>query len=224
MAYYIDLACISIDEFKSILKSTRLLPSWKILEEAMDERMKVIQKEGIWDLGSLLSALKTKINVQEFASRTALPEEYLIVLRRVVKGYHPKPNRICDFPNITDTVSKKLEESGIKNTFDLYDHILTQGQRSRLSAESGIGKEEIRILSMMTDMSRIKWVNHTFAFMLLESGYKTAKEVAGSDPMELHKKINEVNVKYKFYKGTIGMNDMLLVIQSAKMLQYKITL
>ncbi len=37
MGYYIDLKSISIDNYKEILKTTELIPSWKVLEDDIDK-------------------------------------------------------------------------------------------------------------------------------------------------------------------------------------------
>ena len=43
MGYYIDLTRISIDEFKDILRSIELIPSWKILVENIDDNFDLIK-------------------------------------------------------------------------------------------------------------------------------------------------------------------------------------
>jgi len=44
MGYYIDLKGISIDKYKVILKTTELIPSWKVLEEDIDKNYNTPQK------------------------------------------------------------------------------------------------------------------------------------------------------------------------------------
>lgn len=122
MGYYINLGSISIEGYKSILKETDLLPSWAILGEDIDENMDTIIRQDITDLSMLVRALNTKIKIQEFASRSALSVTYLTVLSRVIRGYHPKPNRFKDFPNMPYEILEKLASLGIKTTLHLYNH------------------------------------------------------------------------------------------------------
>ena len=178
MGYYIDLKTISIDKYKEILKSAELIPSWKILEENMDENLNIIKNNNIENLEDLLTALKNKEAIKMFSKKSGIPLKYLEVINRVVKGYKQKPNRIKDFSCIYEDAVVKLENQGIKNTLKLYDHILTAKKRDELSATTGISKSEIFKLAKLTDLSRIRWVNHTFAYVLLEIGYDTVKKVS----------------------------------------------
>ena len=56
MGYYIDLKSISIDNYKEILKTTELIPSWKVLEEDIDKNLDIIKK---------YNELKDKIKIYE---------------------------------------------------------------------------------------------------------------------------------------------------------------
>lgn len=198
MGYYIDLKNISIDTYKEILKTADLIPSWKILEEDIDKNFEVIKKHGIKNLDELLAAFKDKRKILEFSKQSGLTENYLIVLKRVVNGYRQKPNRIKDFTCIPEIVVHKLEEFGIKNTLKLYEEILTTKKRNELSEKTGIGNNEIMTLTKLTDLSRIRWVNHTFAYVLLEAGYDTAQKVANADYQELYETIKQLNEEQKY--------------------------
>jgi len=223
MPYYIDLNKISIDQYKKKLKRTNFLPSWKILEDNIEEKMNVIKKQKIKNVEELKQALKTKINVTEFSKQSGLPEDYLTVLRRVINGYHPKPNRIKDFPNLSEQVVMKLEKIGIKNTLKLFDKITTPQNRKILSKQTGIDENEILKLSQLTDLSRIKWVNHTFANALFLSGFDTAEKVANADPQELFEKVKKINEEKKLFPAHIGIKDMKRVVESARRLSLDVT-
>ena len=123
MGYYIDLQEISIDRYKSILKTANMIPSWRSLKVNVDQNLDLIKEQHVHNLEELQKALKTKSMLQEFSKKSGLREDYLAVLRRVVNGYHPKPNRIKDFPNVDEAVAKKLEDIGIRNTLTLYEAI-----------------------------------------------------------------------------------------------------
>ncbi len=222
MGYYIDLQKISIDQYKKILESADLIPSWMILKENIRKNLDIIKKHGIKNLDELKKTLKDKSKVQEFSKQSGLPENYLSVLRRVVNGYHPKPNRIKDFPNITKEVAAKLEAVSIKNTLHLYDEILTAEKRKKLSSKTGIDKNEVMKLAKLTDLSRIRWVNHTFAYVLLEAGYETAEQVANADYNKMYDTIKQLNKERELYKGNIGAHDMKLCVEAAQTLDFDI--
>ncbi|RAJ11509.1 DUF4332 domain-containing protein [Arenibacter echinorum] len=222
MGYYIDLKSISIDAYKDILKNKTLIPSWKVLENDIDENLSILKTHNINNLDELLITLKEKTKIQEFSRQSGLPENYLAVLKRVVKGYRPKPNRIKDFACIGKDIVLKLEKIGIKNTLKLYDEILTNEKRNQLSRKSGINDNEIMKLTKLTDLSRIRWVNHTFAYVLLKAGYDTVEKVANADYKEMYDTIKKLNEERKIYKAHIGANDMKMVIESAQNLELEI--
>ncbi len=222
MGYYIDLESISIDKYKDNLRSADLLPSWMILKESINENLNIIKLQGIQNLDELQKALKNKSKLQEFSKQSGLPENYLNVLRRVVNGYHPKPNRIKDFPGIDKNTIARLEALGIKNTIHLYNKILTAEKRKALSAESGIALNDVERLTKLTDLSRIRWVNHTFAHVLLEAGYTSAKSVADADYNEMYETVKQLNKERSLYKGNIGAHDMKLCIEAAQTLDFEV--
>ncbi len=222
MGYYIDLKGISIDKYKEVLKTAELIPSWKILESDIDKNLDIIKKSNIKNLDELLIALRDKDKVKEFSKQTGLQENYLAVLKRVVNGYRQKPNRIKDFTCVTEDTVIRLEKAGIKNTLKLYDLILTDEKREVLSNKTGINKDEIMKITKLTDLSRIRWVNHTFAYVLLEAGYNTVEKVANADYRELYETVKQLNEERNIYNAHIGMRDMKMVVEAAKDLNFEI--
>lgn len=216
MSYYIDLNNISLDEYSKILKSADLLPSRKMLLENVDRNLESIKKQGVKNLADLLSALKNKNKLQAFAEQSGVPEDYLAVLNREIKGYLPKPNKLKDFPGLNKEMILKLEEIGITNTLKLYDKVLTPQKRKELAQALGIPKSEILQLTKLTDLSRIKWVNHTFANVLYLAGFDMLEKVASADYHNLYEKVKKLNEQQHLYKGHIGLNDMKRCIEAAK--------
>ena len=224
MAYYIDLEKISIDQYKGILESADLIPSWMILKENIDNNLNIIKTHNIQNLHELHKKIKNKSKIKEFARQSGLPENYLSVLRRAINGYQPTPNKIKDFPCIAEDIVKKLEVLGFKKTIQLYEEILTPEKRNEFSRKTGICEEEILKLAKLTDLSRIRWVNHTFAYVLLEAGYDTAKKVAYADYNKMYEKIKQLNKEREIYKGNIGVHDMKLCVEAAQGLDFDIVL
>jgi len=203
MGYYSDLKNISIDDYQEILKSADLLPSRMILKNDINDIFKIIKEQKITDVDELQKALKNKNKLQEFSKKSGIQEDYLKILIREVNSYRQSPNKINKFPCISENVVLKLQNIGINNTLQLFDRILTPRTRNEISSQIGISDNEILILAKLTDLSRIRWVNHTFAYVLLESGHDTAEKVADADYQELYEKIKILNEEREIYKGHI---------------------
>ena len=216
MGYYIDLQSISLDEYKEILKSADLIPSRMVLKENIDAIFDAINTQKIETVDELQKALKTKNKLQDFSKQSGIPENYLGILIREVNGYRYRPNKIKDFPGISENVILKLENLGLKNTLQLFDKILTPQSRNELSSQTEISEREILKLAKLTDLSRIRWVNHTFAYVLLEAGYDTAEKVADADYKALYETVKTLNEEREIYKGHIGVHDMKLCVDAAK--------
>ena len=216
MGYYIDLRNISIDKYKEILKSADLLPSRMILKNNIDDIFNIIKKQKIENVDELQRALRNKNKLQDFSKKSGIQEDYLKILIREVNSYRQSPNKIKDFPGISENVILKLENIGIKNTLQIFDKILTPQSRNEISSQIGISENEILKLAKLTDLSRIRWVNHTFAYVLLEAGYDTAEKVTDADYKELYEKVKKLNEEREIYKGHIGLHDMKLCVEAAK--------
>jgi len=216
MGYYINLSQISIYQYAEKLKNGYLPPGRKILLTNIEQQFELIKNQGIQTVEELRLVLKNKKKVLEFSELSGLSVEYLTILIREINSSLPKPNKLKDFPDISAHVVKKLESIGIKNTLHLFDRIKSKQERVKLAEETGIKGEDILTLAKLTDLSRVRWVNHTFAFMLFESGYQTVKLLSEADPQKLHIAIADINSKWIFYRGDIGLNDINICIQAAK--------
>lgn len=216
MGYYIDLERFSITECRKKLKSADLVPSRKVLQENIDEYFAAIAKYEIANVAELLTALKSKDKIKAFSKKSGVDENYLTVLVREIKSCQPKPNKLKDFLGVDEKTICRLEELGIRTTVHLYDRVLTIKDRKLLAESVDADEAEITRLAKLADLSRIRWVNHTFAYMLFEAGFDTVKKVAAADYEILYQKIKVLNEEKKIYKAHIGLHDMKLCVEAAK--------
>jgi hypothetical protein len=216
MGYYINLENISIDEYKEILKGADLLPSRMILKNDIDEKFAALKELQIENVEVLRKTLSNKSKLQAISKQTGITEEYLKILIREVRSYRQKPNRIQDFPGVSMSAVHELDKLGIRNTLQLFDFVLTPESRRAISKQTGINESEIIRLAQLTDLSRIRWVNHTFAYVLLEAGYDSSEKVAGADYKDLYERVCRLNEEREIYKGHIGLHDMKLCVEAAK--------
>ena len=222
MPYYIDLKEIGLDEFQKKLVENELLPSRLILREKLAERFASFKKASIKNLFELQQLLKKKEKLVEFAKTSGLPEAYLTILIREINSLQPKPSNFKDFQHLFNDVILKLEKLGIKNTFQLFDKVITHKSRKELAKLAAISDDEILVLTKLSDLSRIRWVGNTFAWVLFSSGFDSVEKVANADYKNLYKTILEMNKDKKYYKGQIGLNDMKLLVNAAKELKLDI--
>jgi hypothetical protein len=215
--YYIDLEKYPLAQFKNDLKESKLLPSRKILKEHIDKRFKILNKNGIRNLQNLTNTLKTPKKAKEFAEKSGLPYDYLIILRREVNSYTPKPVNLDKFPRIESEVITKLNAIGIKNTAHLFKRVRTEKDRRELSAETDMNYREIIELTKLTDLSRIKWIGPIFARLFFESGTDTSQKVSDANANLLFKQLVEINAEKGYTKGKFIESDVELCIKVAKM-------
>lgn len=216
MGYYIDLESISIDQYKKKLESGYLPPSRMILKEKIDERLDYFKSIGINNVKELIRILKKKDKIEELSKLDNLSGDYLKILLRELNSTLPKPNKISEFSGISKEIPLKLAKIGIKNTKNLYDKVITKAGREELAKTTGINKTEVLELTKLTDLSRIKWVGVNFARMLYDLGFDTVEKASKADPVNLHKRVNEINKEKGIYKGHIGLNDIRIFVNAAK--------
>ncbi len=216
MGYYIDLRNISLVEYKEILNTSDLLPGRMILKDNIDHYFDLIKNQNIKSVDELLKLLKTKKKLQTFAEISNIPIDYLIILAREIKSIVQNPIKIKDFPGILENTIQYLEKIGIINTLQLFDIILTSKSRKDLSKQTGIDEKEILKITKLCDLCRIRWVNHTFAYILHEANYDTVEKVANADYKKLYETLKQLNEKRKLYNAHIGLHDMKLCVEAAK--------
>ncbi|PKM53783.1 MAG: hypothetical protein CVV00_10955 [Firmicutes bacterium HGW-Firmicutes-5] len=214
MGYYIDLFEISIKEFAQKLKMTKLLPSSQLLKENIDVIFQNIEKNNIHNIGELQQCLKTKPKVARFSEKTTIDLNYLTVLRREINSLHPEPRDIEGFPYMSQIIKEKLRSLGIKTTFDLFEYIKNSEVRYRLMEKLSCSEEEVLYLTQLVDVSRLKYVNQTFATLLVACGYGSIEIIKKADYKELYETITAYNKTHGLYKGKIGLKDMAFFVES----------
>lgn len=215
MGYYIDLEKITIDDYRIKLGSAYLPPSRSILKERLDERFGYFKSIGIKNVQELLQSLKKKDKFAQLSEIDCLSGGYLKILLRELNSTLPKPNKIADFTWISKDTIDALEKIGIKTTAKLYDIVKTKTDRQSLKDSERIDENEILQLTKLTDLSRIKWVGVTYAKILYDLGVDTVEKVSKSEPADLHEKINQRIKEQNIFKGTIGLNDVKILVETA---------
>lgn len=216
--YYIDLEHLSLERFKDALEKKELLPGRMILKEQMDERFDVLESMGINHLQELWETLKTKKRVAQFADESGLPQEYLIVLRREVSSYVPKPINLKELPGIEVEYIERLASAGIKTTKHFFDSAKTKGKRAELSEKLDIPPEVMLELIKLSDLTRIVGVGSVFARILYEAGADSLEAFVNQTPGELIDKIQAANAAKQYTRANLTERDVIYCLETAGLL------
>jgi hypothetical protein len=215
--YQIDFGAVSLDEFKKWLsRISYFVPSRKVLADDIDTRFECLKSHGINNLLELKNKLKTKKHVIELAKISNLPEDYLTHLRREVGSFQAPPRKLVDFPQLDQKIIRDLQDMGIKSTLQLYDRIASKTERKKLQKELNISREEALKLAKLTDLTRVRYVNHTFATLLADSKSDTVAKLQKADHEKLYAELKRMNKDNAYYKGHIGLKDMEFVVEYSR--------
>lgn len=214
MHYYPDFGSLGLEEIPRRFDGADLIPSQVPLLEGLEAKIRALRSAGIGTLEDLVRELRRKGGPAEVAARTGIPEDYLVVLRRTVEAFRPKPVRIRDYPGIDPRTAETLEAAGIRESPELWE--AARGDRgAALAARTGLPAARIEELYRLADLSRIPYVGATYARAVLEAGYGGVDEVAGAEPEALDAAIQGANARLKLYKTRIGPRDIRRLIRMA---------
>ena len=216
--YSIDLRHIALEDYKRILEIIDLTPSRKMIIEDIESRLSILKNHNINNLEELLRRIAKDNQMKSFARETGLPEEYLILLKREINSYSPKPVSIRDFPFVEEKVIIELEKAGITNSKSFYEKAKSKKGRMELSQETGLSYEIILEITQLVDLVRVRWVGATFSKMIYDAGVRSPRELMSANAIELHERLMKINQANKYTKGRFSVNDTQLCINFAKIL------
>ncbi len=202
MPYNMDLAKISILEYKETLKRQTLLPGRRILHDNIDTNFERMAQYGVRTVAELKKNLSTPKKLSVFSKGTDIENDYLTILKRELGSMEQKPVPLADFPGVDENLIAKLNDSGIKTSKDYYE-------------QAGIKDDE---LSALCDLVRINGVGAVAARMFIEGGYGSVEAVASANAVAMLASITAINEEKQYYKAKLGEKDMQFCIDFAKLL------
>ena len=206
-------SCSTLAELAERLRSTDLVPSQQPLLERTDERFAQLNQAGITSVEDLREQLRSKKSVRSLADRTGVDEDYLILLRRAVRGFFPQPEPLRAFDWIPADVIAALAEAGINNSEQLRAACATG--HAKIAERFDAPVATVRELAELSGLVRVQWVNPNFARALLAAGYRTPAAVAAADPADLVQAVADANEDRRSFNATIGERDMRRVVDAA---------
>lgn len=205
--------CSTLIELAERLRSTDLVPSQQPLLERTDERLAQLAHAGITSVEDIRKQLRYKKSVPSVAARTGVDEDYLVLLRRAVRGFFPQPKRLRAFDWIAPEVIDALAKMGINNSEQLRAACVRG--HTGVADRSGTPVAAISELAALSSLVRVQWISPSLARALLAAGYPTPAAVAGADPAHLTRAVAHANEDRQFFNATIGERDMGRIIHAA---------
>jgi hypothetical protein len=215
MAYHIDAENISLDDLRKRIEATDLVPSRACLTDKIREKMKALEKQDIKTLASLREELKNSKRLASVAEATGIETQYLILLRREIESYFPKPAALKVFDWLPKDEILNLEQNEIRDTATLYEMTSSAKKRSELVKSTGVETATLETLAQLADLMRVQWVSPTFGRMLIVADYDSAAKVAAANADDLCEALASVNAGDRFFKGKIGLRDINRLVQAA---------
>lgn len=214
--YHIDLEQFNLEKFRHILETREVLPGRKVLKESIAERFEILESMGIRNLKELMDVLRTKKRVEEFAQESGLPKDYLVILRREVNSYVPKPFNLRNIPGVNPEYIERLVAVGIKHTKHLFERARSKSDRAELSRLADVPSGDLLELVKLSDLARIGGVGPVFARLLYEAGADTLEEFLQRSPDELSETLHAINKEKGYTKIMPAVKDIRYCIETAR--------
>ena len=207
---------VSLDDLRNRIKSTDLVPSRAVLLEDLDAVFEKFAQHGIETWLDLQKAIKNPKHMESFSKSSTIDLQYLVLLRREVEGYAPKPFDLKAIDWVPQEVIKKLLDDGITTSDQLFSKFNDINSRNNFADKTGIDRGMIVYLVNLATLCRVQWVSPTAGRMLIEAGYDNCQKLLAADGNELFEAMDRVNENGKYFKGTIGLRDIKRLIEAAK--------
>ncbi len=221
--YHVDLQSFSLDKFRRSLENGEVLPSRKILKEDIPARFAALQAMGIRNLKDLVEALSSKKKMEQFASQSALPLEYLEILKRQTRIFTPEPILLQDFPGVERVHVERLAALGIKNSRQLYEQAQTAQERADLAQRADVPPQSLLELVKLCDLARAGWVGPILARLFYAAGVDSIENLLTCSAEELYDRLIAINAERKLTKGAFTVKDVAACIEIAQELPIGIT-
>jgi hypothetical protein len=206
--YHIDFSKMLLSDLKDKLERSDLIPSHLPLLDGIERKSAALKKAGISNLEDLSRALRGGKGPASLAAKTGLSEDYLILLRRAIEGFRPKPIRLADYPGIAPGLAEALAAAGVSDSKALYEAATDTKAANALARKAGLSTTALQELLALSDLSRIQWVSATFARVLYDAGYQKTANVAAADAQAVYESVLRANEGGRLYKGKIGLRDI----------------
>lgn len=222
--YFIDLKEYELGQFRRRLETGDVLPGRVILKEKLRERFDILEAMGIENLQDISVALKNKASIRQFSEKSGLPVDYLMILRREVNSYVPKPFDIGGIPGIDPVHTGRLAAAGIRTTKQLFERAKTRADRTALSKATGVPEADLLELAQLSDLARINGVGPVFARLFHDAGVCSVEALLACQPVEAFERLKAVNAEKKYTRIMATLKDVQWCVEIARKLPLVLTI
>jgi hypothetical protein len=208
MPYHLDFSKLTLSDLKAKLERADLIPSQLPLLDGIGGKMSALKKAGVSSLEDLSAALRGSRGPASLSSKSGVAEDYLVLLRRALEGFRPKPARLGEYPGVEPEVVEALAALGFRDSKGLYEAASDSASAAVLARKAAVPAKAVRELLCLCCLSRVQWVSPAFARTLYEAGYESAAALASARPEDVYESVLRANEGGRFYKGKVGLRDM----------------
>ncbi len=202
MPYDIDLAQLSLTDYKALLLRRELLPGRRALLDEIDARFAALAACGVGSVAAMLQSLSTAQKTARFAAACGVDVAWLTLLRREAGSISPRPLPLAQLPGVDEARVKALAAQGIRDT--------------RACWVPDAPPDDL--LLCLCDLTRIGGVGALAARAFYEAGYPSVRAVAQADEREMLARVTAANERLCLYKAKLGLKDMRFCIDGAALL------
>jgi hypothetical protein len=197
-----------LEEFDKIMRTAQLLPSQVPILDELSLNMQRLRDKGVINLQQVHDLLKKKENYPAVSKDTGIPEDYLVILNRMVNSYIVKILPLEKLAIFSHDELEMLKKQNVKNTKQYYEAFSNSGQRDVFSALTGISVSRIEYALCITDLLRINGVGVGYAKILEEVGVKSIGDYNKTSSETILCSVNALNKERAFTKATLGIPDI----------------
>lgn len=218
MTFRINTDEISLEDLQRRIETTDLVPSRVSLLNGLNNNINKLKKLGVSNLTDLRNSIKTPKKIVSFSRITDIDETYLILLRREIESYFPKPIPLKSFDWLPQNEITKLCVEGITNTAIFFEYFKDKNKEDGLRTGLRMDKDVFYQISCLSDLTRMQWTSPLAARLYFDAGYHTAFSISAADPEVLCNALIKTNEGYRYFKGRIALRDVKRLIHSASYL------
>ncbi len=160
---------------------TDLVPSRSVLLEGIDTVFENLKAQGFQTWLDLQKAIKNPKKIEDFSKKSEIDFQYLVLLRREIEGYHPKPFDLKVVDWVPQEVITKLFDDGVATSDQLLSKCSELEARNLFADKIGINREMLDYLANLASLCRVQWVSPIAGRMLIEAGYDTCLKLYTAD-------------------------------------------